>query len=145
MDEFSSGPRVSTNEVEVDVETLAALDRDIKHADEGRTVHIDEVRKVFPKLDFQVRITEPAVADFEEILAYSWANVSSHCRTVWQRNTESCRSAEDPSRKVDSSPDGRPHVRQPVHTPILIYYRVNESPKFVEVLHLWHRSRQRAF
>jgi plasmid stabilization system protein ParE len=40
--------------------------------------------------------------------------------------------------------DGRPGVRQFVHTPVLIYYRVNEAPNFVEVLHFWHGSRHDA-
>jgi predicted transcriptional regulator len=38
-----------TDEVEVDAETLAAIDRGIKDADEGRTVAIDEVRNMIPK------------------------------------------------------------------------------------------------
>ena len=38
-----------TEEVEVDAETLAAIDRGIKDADEGRTVSLDEDRKMKPK------------------------------------------------------------------------------------------------
>lgn len=38
-----------TEEVEVDAETLAAIDRGIKDADEGRTVSLDEARKMIPK------------------------------------------------------------------------------------------------
>ncbi len=38
----------ATDKVEVDAETLAAIDRGIKDADEGRTVPIDEVRKMIP-------------------------------------------------------------------------------------------------
>ena len=37
-----------TDKVEVDAETLAAIDRGIKDADEGRTMSIDEVRKLIP-------------------------------------------------------------------------------------------------
>lgn len=37
-----------TEEVEVDDETLTAIDRGLKDADEGRTVTIDEVRKMIP-------------------------------------------------------------------------------------------------
>lgn len=41
---------VSTEEeVEVDAETAAALDRAIKQADEGRTVPLEEVRKMIPE------------------------------------------------------------------------------------------------
>ena len=64
----------ATDKVEVDAKTLAAIDRGIKDANEARTVPIDEVRKMIPKVDFQIRITEAALADFEEILAYAWAN-----------------------------------------------------------------------
>jgi predicted transcriptional regulator len=39
----------ATDRVEVEAETLAAIDRGIKDADEGRTVSIDEVRTMIPK------------------------------------------------------------------------------------------------
>jgi predicted transcriptional regulator len=38
-----------TDKVEVDAETLAAIDRGIEDAHEGRTMSIDEVRKLIPK------------------------------------------------------------------------------------------------
>ena len=37
-----------TEEVEADAETLAAIDRGIRDADEGRTISIDEARKLIP-------------------------------------------------------------------------------------------------
>jgi predicted transcriptional regulator len=37
-----------TSEVEVDAETLAAIDRGIADADAGRTVTSDETRKMIP-------------------------------------------------------------------------------------------------
>jgi predicted transcriptional regulator len=39
---------VSTESVDVDAETLAAIDRGIRDADAGRTVSIDEARKMIP-------------------------------------------------------------------------------------------------
>jgi predicted transcriptional regulator len=38
-----------TDKVAVDAATLAAIDRGIKDAEEGRTVCIDEARKMIPK------------------------------------------------------------------------------------------------
>jgi predicted transcriptional regulator len=38
-----------TDKVPVDAETLSAINRGIKDADEGRTVAIDDVRKMIPK------------------------------------------------------------------------------------------------
>ena len=43
---------------------------------------------------------------------------------------------------IGSQVDRRPGVRQLVHTPILIYYRVNEVANFVEILHFWHGARR---
>jgi plasmid stabilization system protein ParE len=62
-----------------------------------------------------------------------------HGGTLWQCSIRSHRHPEE----LSGSPVvGRPGVRQIVHTPILIYYRVNESPNFVEILHFWHGSRR---
>jgi hypothetical protein len=38
-----------TEEVEVDAETLAGIDRGIQAADEGRTVSLEEARLMIPK------------------------------------------------------------------------------------------------
>jgi predicted transcriptional regulator len=38
-----------SEEVEVDAETLAGIDRGIQAADEGRTVPLDQVRKMIPQ------------------------------------------------------------------------------------------------
>ncbi|MGD0132301.1 MAG: hypothetical protein ABSE57_09655 [Bryobacteraceae bacterium] len=38
-----------TKQVAVDAETLAAIDRGIKDADAGRTVSLDELRKLIPQ------------------------------------------------------------------------------------------------
>jgi predicted transcriptional regulator len=38
-----------TEEVNVDADTLARIDRAIKDADEGRTIPLDKVRKMIPQ------------------------------------------------------------------------------------------------
>ena len=43
----------ATDEVKVDAATLAAIDRGVKAADEGRTVSIEEARKMIPQWIFK--------------------------------------------------------------------------------------------
>ena len=91
-------------------------------------------------MDFQIRITKAALADFEGILAYSWANLPGSAQRFGNAildHIELLRSFP----YIGSPVKGRPGVRQLVHTPILIYYRVSESPNFVEIIHLQHGSR----
>ena len=49
MAEPISDPMVSTEEVEVDPETAAAIDRGIRAADEGRVVSSEKVRELIPE------------------------------------------------------------------------------------------------
>lgn len=92
-------------------------------------------------MDFQVRITEAALADFEEILDYSWVNFPATA----ERFGNALLNHVDLLKSfpyIGSPVEDRPGIRQLVHTPILIYYRVKESPNVVEVLHFWHSSRR---
>jgi plasmid stabilization system protein ParE len=91
-------------------------------------------------VDFQIRISKAALADFEEILAYS--------RVEFPENTERFGNAIlNHINLLKSFPyigapvAGRQDVLQLVHTPLLIYYRVHEAPNYVEILHFWHAKR----
>ena len=53
----------ATDKVGVDAETLAAIDRGIKDADEGRTVPIDEVRANSWDLSISRYIARPNAAE----------------------------------------------------------------------------------
>jgi plasmid stabilization system protein ParE len=91
-------------------------------------------------VDFQVRITEAALAEFEEILHYSWANFPATAERFGNailNHLELLKSFP----YIGSPVAGRKGVRQLIHTPILIHYRVHERPNFVEILHFWHSSR----
>jgi plasmid stabilization system protein ParE len=92
-------------------------------------------------VDFQIRIAEAAVADFEEILAYSWANFPGTTERFGNAildHLDLLKSLPNMGGLVD----GLPHVRRLVHAPLLIYYSVHEAPNYVEILHIWHASRR---
>ena len=92
-------------------------------------------------MDFQVRISEPALAELEGIIEYSWANFPATA----ERFGNALLNHLDILRTfpyIGSPVTGWLGVRQLVHTPILIYYRVREDSNVVEVLHFWHRARK---
>lgn len=91
-------------------------------------------------MDFQIRITKTALADFEEILAYSWANFPESAERFGNALLNHLDLLKN-FPHIGSRVAGRPGVRQLAHTPILIYYRVRQKPAIIEVLHFWHGSR----
>ncbi|MDQ6663316.1 MAG: type II toxin-antitoxin system RelE/ParE family toxin [Acidobacteriota bacterium] len=91
-------------------------------------------------MDFQIRITEAALAKFEE----SWSTSGLIFPATAERFVNAILNHVELLRTflyIGSPVEGRPRIRHLVHTPILIYYRVNEGPNFIEVLHLWHGLR----
>lgn len=58
----------ATDPVEVPAETSAAIHRGLDDANAGRTVSIEEARRLMVKWISKVRISEAALTDFEEIL-----------------------------------------------------------------------------
>jgi plasmid stabilization system protein ParE len=83
-----------------------------------------------------------ALTGFAEILNYSWVNFPNAA----ERFGNALLNHAEVLKKfpcVGSPVAGLAGVRQLVHTPILIYYRVNEDRKLVEILHFWHGARIR--
>ena len=84
---------------------------------------------------------EEALADLKAILDWSW-----------ERHPETTeRFAEGLLDHVDllatfpylgTRVKGHRGVRRLVHSPLFIYYRVDETRQLVEVLHFWHAARR---
>jgi plasmid stabilization system protein ParE len=92
-------------------------------------------------VDFKVRITDEALADFEEILEYSWIGFAETTECFGNAVLDHI-SLLERFPKLGAAVPGRPEVRKPLHTPILIYYRIDEARRSVEVLRFWHGSRR---
>jgi len=89
---------------------------------------------------YKVLYSEDALADLESILDY----IRTDNPSAAERFGVALFNHVDLLRSfpyIGSPVVGRPGVRQLVHTPVLIYYHVQENPNRVEILHFWHGSR----
>jgi plasmid stabilization system protein ParE len=93
-------------------------------------------------LDCKIRYTEDAIADLEEILAYSWAQFPDTTETFFSGLIDAIdRLSRFP--KLGLLIEGSPGVRECVHRPIVIQYHLLEGDRVVEILRLMHSSRRR--
>jgi plasmid stabilization system protein ParE len=92
-------------------------------------------------VDFQVRISETSLAEFESILEFSWTNFPATAERfgVSLLNNVGLLRAFLYAGGLVMAVSG---VRQLIHTPIVVYYRVRENPNVVEILYFRHASRR---
>ena len=90
---------------------------------------------------FKVLYHEDALADLEEI--FEWSR-EKHPETTEQF-------ADDLFDHIDllqvlpyigTPVKGHPQLRRLLHSPLYVYYRLDESRGSIEVLHIWHTSRK---
>lgn len=93
-------------------------------------------------MDFKIRYTEDAVADLEELLAYSWAQFPETTETFVRGIVDAIdRLKRFP--RIGPPMRGKPGVREFMHRPIAIQYRLWEEDCVVQILRLLHSSRRR--
>ena len=92
-------------------------------------------------MDFQVQISDPALAEFEEILQYSFLNFPEASAERFGNELLDHLDLLKTFPYIGKPVPNRPGLRELVHTPILIYYSVKESPNVVEILHFWNALR----
>jgi plasmid stabilization system protein ParE len=93
-------------------------------------------------LDCKIRYTEDALADLEEILAYSWAQFPETTETFIRGIVATINRLKFFPR-LGVPICGAPGVREFVHRPIVIQYRLWEDDCVVQVLRLLHVARRR--
>ena len=92
-------------------------------------------------MDFKVFYTQAALADLEAVMEWSW---DKH-RATSERFAKALLNHVDLLKTftyLGIPTKGFLGVRSLLHSPIHVYYRVDEGRKIIEVLHFWHAARQ---
>jgi len=93
-------------------------------------------------VDFQVRITQKALADLEEIFEYSWERFPSSTERFGSELLDHIYMLQ--RFPLLGRPIGlRSNVRELVHTPVTIVYRVQRNPNLIVVLRVQDARRGR--
>jgi plasmid stabilization system protein ParE len=92
-------------------------------------------------VDYRLLFTQRALSDLSEIVGH----VAQDDAEVASRFGEALLDHVDllgRFPRMGNTTRKRPRVRKLVHSPILVYYRVHEEKRLVEVLHFRHGSRK---
>ena len=90
---------------------------------------------------FKILYHEDALADLEEI--FEWSR-EKHPETTEQfandlfDHIESLRAFP----YIGAPIKGHPYLRRLLHSPLYVYYRLDENRGAIEILHFWHSSRK---
>ncbi len=90
---------------------------------------------------FKIILTERSLNDLEDILDYIGADnpeAAARFGEALLKHTEML--AIFPH--IGALVNQREKVRKVLHTPVRIYYRIDEERRIVEILHFWHTARQ---
>ncbi len=91
-------------------------------------------------MDFKVLYTEPALADLEALMRGSWERYPA----TSERFADSLLNHIDLLKDfpyVGAPVRGYAGVRQLVHSPLRVYYRLDEEKRVVEILNIRHGAR----
>jgi plasmid stabilization system protein ParE len=91
-------------------------------------------------VDFQIRITEEALVDLEDLLRYSWEHFPETTETFGQGILSHIELLKD-FPYVGRPVKGRTGVRELAHAPFVILYRVDSEKHAIEILKIRHNSR----
>jgi plasmid stabilization system protein ParE len=92
-------------------------------------------------VDFKIRYSKPALIELDSVVAWSLQN---HLETT-ERFTTALMNYVDLLKSLPYlgiSIRGYPGIRRILHSPLHVYYRVDEEQSAVEILHFWHVKRK---
>ena len=91
-------------------------------------------------MDFQVFYTEPALADLEVVMRWSWQNHPGTTGRLAAGLLNHVDLLKD-FRRLGAPVRGYLGIRRLQHSPLHVYYRVLPNSAKVEILHFWHETR----
>ena len=92
-------------------------------------------------MDFQIFYTEPALADLEGLVAWSWEQhpeSTPRFGAALLNHVELLKSLP----RLGAPVRAYPGVLRFFHSPFHVYYRLLPEQKRIEILHFWHGSRR---
>ena len=92
-------------------------------------------------MDFRLQYTQRALNDLAEIIGYI-ADDDADSASRFGRSLLEHIDLLTRFPRMGSVTRKRPRVRKLLHSPILVYYRIDEGKGFIEVLHLRHAARR---
>ncbi len=91
-------------------------------------------------MDFKILYHEDALADLEEI--FEWSR-EKHPQTTEQFANDLFEHIEllQALPYIGAPIKEHPQLRRLLHSPLYVYYRLDENRGAIEILHFWHSSR----
>jgi len=90
---------------------------------------------------FKILYTEDALADLENILDYIRAG-NPAAAEIFGNALLNHVDLLAGFPHIGSPLNQRPGVRKILHTPVRVYYRIEEKRQVIEIIHFWHVARQ---
>lgn len=89
----------------------------------------------------KIVFTEDALTDLEDILDYIRIDNEAAAESFGVALLDHIELLQDFPR-IGTPVRKRPHIRKLLHSPVRIYYRLNEHSGLIEILHFWHGARR---
>jgi toxin ParE1/3/4 len=90
---------------------------------------------------YKILFTEDALGDLENILEYIRADHEGAAETFGMALLKHVELLQNFPR-IGTPVAQRPNVRKLLHSPVRIYYRLDERKNLIEILHFWHGAKR---
>ncbi|MGA2905875.1 MAG: type II toxin-antitoxin system RelE/ParE family toxin [Candidatus Korobacteraceae bacterium] len=90
---------------------------------------------------YKILFTEDALADLEDILDYIRVDSETAAENFGAAILDHVELLRE-FPHIGTAVSQRPNLRKILHSPVRIYYRIDEGRSLVEILHFWHGAKR---